>query len=153
MVKETLEKCERPNSEKKEVIRRKLDIKDEIEKVNNSNYSLKEMVEKQNNKEEASSVQIICKKLEIEIDLQKEKEYFSLKKDIKRQKSLIETNKGDRKNSEKLCRKIETKEEVGKVKDMLKPKDNSTLKESLRRKPKVEEEIEQEIVNNEIIIV
>ena len=76
-----------------------------------------------------------------------------MKKDIKRQKSLIETNKGDRKNSEKLCRKIETKEEVGKVKDMLKPKDNSTLKESLRRKPKVEEEIEQEIVNNEIIIV
>ena len=69
MVKETLEKFERPNNETKEVIRRKLDIKDEIEKVNNSNYSLKEMVEKQNNKEEASSVQIICKKLEIEIDL------------------------------------------------------------------------------------
>ena len=153
MVKETLVKFERPNNETKEVIRRKLDIKDEIEKVNNSNYSLKEMVEKQNDKEEASSAQIICKKLEIEIDLQKEKEYFSLKKDIKRQKSLIETNKGDRKNSEKLCRKIEPKEEVGKVKDMLKPKDNSTLKESLRRKPKVEEEIEQEIVNNEIIIV
>ena len=43
------------------------------------------MVEKQNNKEEASSVQIICKKLEIEIDLQEEKE-FSLNKDIKRQK-------------------------------------------------------------------
>ena len=148
MVKETLEKCERPNSEKKEVIRRKLDIKDEIEKVNNSNDSLKEMVEKQNNKEEASSVQIICKKLEIEIDLQKEKE-FSLKKDIKRQKSLIETNKANRKNSEKLCRKIETKEKVGKVKDMLKPKDNSTLKESLRRKPKVGEKIEQEIVNDE----
>ena len=148
MVKETLEKCERPNSEKKEVIRRKLDIKDEIEKVNNSNDSLKEMVEKQNNKEETSLVQIICKKLEIEIDLQKEKE-FSLKKDIKRQKSLIETNKANRKNSEKLCRKIETKEKVGKVKDMLKPKDNSTLKESLRRKPKVGEKIEQEIVNDE----
>ena len=72
-----------------------------------------------------------------------------MKKDIKRQKSLIETNKGDRKNSEKLCRKIETKEEVGKVKDMIKPNDNSTFKESLRRKPKVEEEIKQEIVNNE----
>ena len=68
---------------------------------------------------------------------------------MKRQKGLIETNKGDRKNSEKLCRKIETKEEVGKVKDMRKPKDNSTLKESLQRKPKVEEEIEQELVNNE----
>ena len=45
----------------KEIIRMKLDIKDKIEKVNNSNDSLKEMVEKQNNKEEASSVQIICK--------------------------------------------------------------------------------------------
>ena len=85
IVKETPEKFERQNGDKKEVIRRKLDIKDEIDKVNNSNDSLKEMVEKQNNKEEASSVQIICKKLEIEIDLQEEKE-FSLNKDIKRQK-------------------------------------------------------------------
>ena len=85
IVKETLEKFERQNGDKKEVIRRKLDIKHEIDKVNNSNDSLKEMVEKQNNKEEASSVQIICKKLEIEIDLQEEKE-FSLNKDIKRQK-------------------------------------------------------------------
>ena len=73
MVKETLEKLERQNGGKKEVICRKLDIKDEIEKVNNSNDSLKEMVEKQNNKEEASSVQMICKKLEIGIGLQKEK--------------------------------------------------------------------------------
>ena len=48
MVKETLESSnfERPNSEKKEVIRRKLD---EIDKVNNSNDSLKEMMEKHNN--------------------------------------------------------------------------------------------------------
>ena len=76
MVKETLEKFERQNGEKnKEVIRRKLDIKDGIDKDNNSNDSLKEMVEKQNNKEEASSEQIICKKLEIEIDLQKEREF------------------------------------------------------------------------------
>ena len=81
MVKETLEKFERQNGGKKEVIRRKLDVKDEIEKVNNSNDSLKEMVEKQNNKEVASPVQIICKKLEIKIDLQKEKE-FSLKQDM-----------------------------------------------------------------------
>ena len=58
MVKETLEKFERQNSEKKELIRRKLDIKDVIEKVNNSNDSLKEMVEKQNNKEVSSPVQI-----------------------------------------------------------------------------------------------
>ena len=69
MVKETLEKLERQNGGKKEVICRKLDIKDEIEKVNNSNDNLKEMVEKQNNKEEVSPVQIICKKLEIGIDL------------------------------------------------------------------------------------
>ena len=47
MVKDTLEKFERQNGEKnKEVIRRKLDIKDEIEKVNNSNDSLNEMMEK-----------------------------------------------------------------------------------------------------------
>ena len=112
MVKDTLEKFERQNGEKnKEVIHRKLDIKDEIEKVNNSNDSLKEMMEKHNNnKEVSSSVQIICKK--IEIDLQKEKEFF-LKQNRKRQKDIIET-----------------KEEVGKVKDMLKPKDNSTYKES-----------------------
>ena len=38
MVKETLEKFERPNSEKKEVIHRKLD---EIDKINNSNDSTK----------------------------------------------------------------------------------------------------------------
>ena len=84
MVKETLEKFERPNSENKEVICRKLDIKDEIDKVNNSNDSLKEMMEKHNNnKEVSSSIQIICKKSEI--DLQNEKEFF-LKQNIKRQK-------------------------------------------------------------------
>ena len=54
------------------------------------------MVEKQNNKEVSSLVQIICKKSER--DLQKEKE-SSLKQDIKRQKDIIKT-----------------KEEVGKVK-------------------------------------
>ena len=79
MVKENFEKFERPNSEKKEVTRRKLDVKDEIGKDNNNNDSLKEMMEKHNNKEEASSVQIICKKLEKE---------SSLKQDIERQKSL-----------------------------------------------------------------
>ena len=90
------------------------------------------MVEKQNNKEVSSSVQIICKKSER--DLQKEKEFF-LKQNIKRQKDIIET-----------------KEEVGKV-YMLKPKDNGTFKESLRRKLEIEEEIgkdeqkEREIVN------
>ena len=65
MVKDTLEKFERQNGEKnKEVICRKLDIKDEIDKVNNSNDSLKEMMEKHNNnKEVSSSVQIICKKI------------------------------------------------------------------------------------------
>ena len=123
MVKDTLEKFERQNGENnKEVIRRKLDIKDEVEKVNNSNDSLKEMMEKHNNnKEVSSSVQIICEKLEI--DLQKEKEFF-LKQNIKSQKDIIET-----------------KEEVEKVKDMLKSKDNSTFKESLRSKLEVEDEI------------
>ena len=80
------------------------------------------MVEKHNNKDEASSIQIICKNSEI--DLQKEKEFF-LKQDIERQKSLIET-----------------KEEVGKVKDML--KENSAFNESLRRKLEAEEEIEKD---------
>ena len=86
MVKDTLEKFERQNGEKnKEVIRRKLDIKDEIDKINNSNDSLKEMMEKHNNnKEVSSSVQIICKKLEI--DLHKEKEFF-LKQNIKDKKT------------------------------------------------------------------
>ena len=111
----TLEKLERQNGGKKEVICSKLDIKDEIEKVNNSNDSLKEMVEKQNNKEEASSVQIICKKLEIGIDLQKEKE-FSLKQDIKRQKDIIETNDQRRierqKDEDVISRRL--KEEIGK---------------------------------------
>ena len=80
------------------------------------------MMEKHNNnKEVSSSVQIICEKLEI--DLQKEKEFF-LKQNIKSQKDIIET-----------------KEEVGKVKDMLKSKDNSTFIESLRRKLEVEDEI------------
>ena len=67
MVKETLESSnfERLNSEKKEVICRKLD---EIDKVNNSNDSLKEMMEKHNNnKEVSSSIQIICKELEIDL--------------------------------------------------------------------------------------
>ena len=76
-------------------------------------------MEKHNNNKEVSSS--ICKKSER--DLQKEKEFF-LKQNIKRQKDIIET-----------------KEEVGKVKDMLKPKDNSTFKESLRRKLEIEEEI------------
>ena len=81
-------------------------------------------------------------------DIKKEK-MSSLKQDIERQKSLIETSKED--NGEKLCGKIETNDEVGKVvrKDMHKPKENSTLEESLRRKLEVEEKIEQEreIVN------
>ena len=101
MVKETLEKFEKQNGGKKEVIRRKLDIK--------------EMVEKQNNKEEASSVQIISKQLEMEIDLQKEKE-FSLKKDIKRQKDIIETNdqrRIERQKDEDVIRR-RLKEEIGK---------------------------------------
>ena len=81
------------------------------------------MMEKHNNnKEVSSSIQIICKKLEI--DLQKEKEFF-LKQDIERQKSLIET-----------------KEEVGKVKDML--KENSAFKGPLRRKLEAEDEIEKD---------
>ena len=47
----------------------------------------------------------------------------------------------ERQNSEKICRKLDTKDEVGKViKDMLKPKENSS-KESLRRKLDTKDEI------------
>ena len=66
---------------------------------------------------------------------------------FERQKSLIETSKED--NGEKLCGKIETKEKVGKVKDMLKPKDNSTFKESLCRKLEEEEEIGKDELKKE----
>lgn len=59
----------------------------------------------------------------------------------------------EKQNSEKLSRKLETKEEIGKdVKDMLKPKENSTLEESLRRKLEVEEEIEQERTKSKEIV-
>ena len=90
---------------------------------------------------------------------------------IERQKSIIETSKKDnstlhgklkeeieqertnaivqdkakemteRQNSEKLCRKLKTKDDVGKVirKDML--KENSAFKESLRRKLDTKNEI------------
>ena len=87
---------------------------------------------------------------------------------IERQKSLIETSKKDnsgklkeeieqertntivqdkakemteRQNSEKLCRKLKTKEDVGKVirNDML--KENNAFKESLRRKLEAKDEI------------
>ena len=97
------------------------------------------MVEKQNNKEEASSVQIICKKLEIEIDLQKEKE-FSLKQDI------IETNDQRRierqKDEDDICRRL--KEEIGK--DELKEREivnkgeknkNNKLKEEIDKRLKL----------------
>ena len=142
MVKETLEKFERQNGGKKEVIRRKLDIK--------------EMVEKQNNKEEASSVQIICKKLEMEIDLQKEKE-FSLKKDIKRQKDIIETNdqrRIERQKDEDVIRR-RLKEEIGK--DELKERErvnkggknkNNKLKEEINKRLKLIERSMVDTQNN-----
>ena len=144
MVKETLEKFERQNGGKKEVIRRKLDIK--------------EMVEKQNNKEEASSVQIICKKLEMEIDLQKEKE-FSLKKDIKRQKDIIETNdqrRIERQKDEDVIRR-RLKEEIGK--DELKEREivnkggenkNNKLKEEINKRLKLIERSMVDTQNNSL---
>ena len=159
MVKETLEKFERQNGGKKEVIHRKLDVKDEIEKVNNSNDTLKEMVEKQNNKEEASSVQIICKKLEIEIDLQKEKE-LSLEKDIKRQKDIIETNdqrRIERQKDEDVIRRRRLKEEIGK--DELKEREivnkgeknkNNKLKEEIDKKLKLIERSMVDTQNNSL---
>ena len=150
MVKETLKKFERKNGEKKEIMRRK----DEIEKVNNVNDSLKEMVEKQNNKEVASPVQIICKKLEIKIDLQKEKE-FSLKQDMKRQKDIIETNdqkRIERQKDEDVIRR-RLKEEIGK--DELKEREivnkggknkNNKLKDEIEKRLNL---IEKSMVNTQ----
>ena len=47
-----------------------------------------------------------------------------------------------RQNSEKICRKLDTKDVVGKViKYMQKPKANSSLKESLHRKLETKDEI------------
>ena len=91
---------------------------------------------------------------------------------FERQKSLIETSKKDnsilrgklkeeieqemtniivqdktkemteRQNSEKICRKLDTKDVVGKViRDMQKPKANSNPKESLFRKLETKDEI------------
>ena len=139
MVKETLKKFERQNGEKKEIMRRK----DEIEKVNNVNDSLKEMVEKQNNKEVASPVQIICKKLEIKIDLQKEKE-FSLKQDMKRQKDIIETNdqkRIERQKDEDVIRG-RLKEEIGK--DELKERE-IVNKGGKNKNNKLKDEIEKRL--------
>ena len=47
----------------------------------------------------------------------------------------------ERQNSEKLCRKLDTTNEV--IEDMQKPKANSSLKESLRRKLDTMDEIEK----------
>ena len=117
------------------------------------------MVEKQNNKEEASSVQIICKKLEMEIDLQKEKE-FSLKKDIKRQKDIIETNdqrRIERQKDEDVIRRRRLKEEIGK--DELKEREivnkgeknkNNKLKEEIDKKLKLIERSMVDTQNNSL---
>ena len=48
----------------------------------------------------------------------------------------------ERQNSEKLCRKLKTKDVVGKdIEDMQNPKGNSSLKESLHRKLETKDEI------------
>ena len=110
------------------------------------------MVEKQNNKEEASLVQIICKKLEIEIDLQKEKE-FSQKQDI------IETNDQRRierqKDEDVIHRRL--KEEIGK--DELKEREivnkggknkNNKLKEEIDKRLKLIERSTVDTQNNSL---
>ena len=110
------------------------------------------MVKKQNNKEEASLVQIICKKLEIEIDLQKEKE-FSLKQDI------IETNdqrRIERQKDEDVIRR-RLKEEIGK--DELKEREivnkreknkNNKLKVEIDKRLKLIERSTVDIQNNSL---
>ena len=116
------------------------------------------MVEKQNNKEVVSPVQIICKKLEIKIDLQKEKE-FSLKKDIKRQKDIIETNdqrRIERQKDEDVIRR-RLKEEIGK--DELKEREivnkggenkNNKLKEEINKRLKLIERSMVDTQNNSL---
>ena len=132
---------------------------------------LKEMVEKQNNREVFSSVTKRQKSL---IKTSKKENnskvtdraisitYKDKEKDELRETSLIgiihEDNKGQntdnikekevktkemtkRQNSEKICSKLKTKEDVGKVirNDML--KENNAFKESLRRKLETKDEI------------
>ena len=90
MVKETLEKFERPNSEKKKVIRRKLDIKDEIDKVNNNNGNLKE---------KANSNSVVKVKVEkVEVVNKKDKKCNSLKEKIDERLKLIERSIADTQN-------------------------------------------------------
>ena len=108
----------------KEKLSKNLDIEEEIEKerdkkekykgdslVNKgwktSNNSSKEVVEKQNNKEEASSIQIICKKLEIERDIKKEKELTKEEIDKEKLKLREIVNKGwENNNNDNLKEKI-----------------------------------------------
>ena len=108
------------------------------------------MMEKHNNKDKASSIQIICKKSEI--DLQKEKEFF-LKQDIERQKSLIETKEEVRKKymlkensafKESQRRKLDTKNEIGKVNKGRK-NNNDNLKEKANSDSVVK--VKMEVVN------
>ena len=112
-------------------MRRKLEIKDEIGKANNSNDGLKEMVEKQNNKREASSVQIICKKLEVET-----KNKDIVKEILKKENSTFK---------ESLSGKLDTKDEIGKVNKGRKNKNNN-LKEEIEERLKL---IERSIVDTQ----
>ena len=97
MVKEILDKLERPNSEKKEVIHRKLDIKDEIEKVNKGRKN------KNNLKEKVNSNSVVKVKVE------KDKKYESLKEKIDERLKLIERSIAKTQNNSltKLTKKME----------------------------------------------
>ena len=140
---------------KKESLHEKL-----IDNNNKTNRKgkVKEMLERIESQQTNSKDGTLRKGLDIGKDIVKQKNMIkkddsprnyddSLKELHERQKSLIETSKED--NGEKLCGKIETKEKVGKVKDMLKPKDNSTFKESLCRKLEEEEEIGKDELKKE----
>ena len=104
----------------------------------------------------ASPIQIICKKLKI--DLQKEKE-FSLKQNIKRQKDIIETNdqrRSERQKDEDVTRR-RLKEEIGK--DELKEREivnkreknkNNKLKVEIDKRLKLIERSTVDIQNNSL---
>ena len=89
------------------------------------------MVEKQNNKREASSVQIICKKLEIET-----KNKDIVKEILKKENSTFK---------ESLSGKLDTKDEIGKVNKGRKNKNNN-LKEEIEERLKL---IERSIVDTQ----
>ena len=110
MVKETLEKFERPNSEKKEVIRRKLDKKDELKEreiVNkggkNKNNNLKEEIEKRLKSIEKD---IIYTQMDSLTELTKKMKILNTPLEIYRKRDIAVLNTTELSDNEKTNRHV-----------------------------------------------